>query len=395
MSRNALNIGKGIKLDPTPTASAPTAEDGVLYYDSTLGKFRAREAGAYSDLLGGSGTVNTGAARKIALYPSSGSAVDDVLVQNSQDITLEISAQPGRSAALSYILPNPGNAVTSADIVLTEGGQTINGDKTFGNNVTINGDLTVSGTTTSVNTTNTNVSDKLITLNSGGAAASGGGSGFEIEENAVITAYIKTNSARTGFELKSPNVSGQATFLMPSANQSYTLPAATGTLLTAVSQDTAPSLGGNLNVNSNAIVSASNGNIVVAPNGTGRIRYAKDGALTRFIDEQYIDNVTLTGSTTAVLSALTFDTTVYKSQIVEFQIREATTNRCRVGKLMICADGADSSAASLVSVVQFSSETNDVGVTWAGAMNGNNAEISYTATANNKTIQMHVKRFLQ
>lgn len=38
-----------------------------------------------------------------------------------------------------------------------------------------------------------------------------------------------------------------------------------------ISEDTTPQLGGNLDVNGNAIVSASNGNIAITPNGTGSI----------------------------------------------------------------------------------------------------------------------------
>ena len=41
--------------------------------------------------------------------------------------------------------------------------------------------------------------------------------------------------------------------------------------ITAVVDDTSPQLGGNLDVNSNSIVSASNGNIPLAPNGTGEV----------------------------------------------------------------------------------------------------------------------------
>ena len=41
--------------------------------------------------------------------------------------------------------------------------------------------------------------------------------------------------------------------------------------LEAVVSDTTPQLGGNLDVNGNAIVSASNGNIAITPNGTGKI----------------------------------------------------------------------------------------------------------------------------
>jgi hypothetical protein len=42
--------------------------------------------------------------------------------------------------------------------------------------------------------------------------------------------------------------------------------------ISSVSSDATPMLGGNLTVNGNSIISASNGNIVLAPNGTGKTR---------------------------------------------------------------------------------------------------------------------------
>lgn len=80
--------------------------------------------------------------------------------------------------------------------------------------------------------TNAYVTDKLITLNSGGAVASGIASGFEIEENAIITGYFKTNAARTGFSVLAPANSyyGDLTFALLTANRSYAFPDASGTL---------------------------------------------------------------------------------------------------------------------------------------------------------------------
>ncbi len=46
---------------------------------------------------------------------------------------------------------------------------------------------------------------------------------------------------------------------------------ATGNELENVVEDTTPQLGGNLDVNGNSIVSASNGDIAITPNGTGKI----------------------------------------------------------------------------------------------------------------------------
>ncbi len=51
---------------------------------------------------------------------------------------------------------------------------------------------------------NSYVEDKLMTLNYGGSVASGVGVGYEIEENAIITGYQKTNAARSGWSFKAP-----------------------------------------------------------------------------------------------------------------------------------------------------------------------------------------------
>ena len=152
--------------------------------------------------------VKQGAYLHIPIYDTnaSGYSIDDVVQQNSQDISLDIVAQPGRTAAITYHVPNPGNSVTSADFVLTQGAQTISGVKTFQDNAIFNANLTVNGTLTYLNSTNTDITDKNITLNKGGAAASAGGSGLSFEENSVITGYFQVAADRNGYELLAPNV---------------------------------------------------------------------------------------------------------------------------------------------------------------------------------------------
>ncbi len=71
--------------------------------------------------------------------------------------------------------------------------------------------VAIAGTLTSVNTTNTNVADKLLTMNKGGGAASGFATGLEIEENATVAGYIKSTGDRTGFDLKAPGTAGVVT----------------------------------------------------------------------------------------------------------------------------------------------------------------------------------------
>lgn len=148
--------------------------------------------------------INEGTYLRIPIYStiSTGFVIDDIVQQNSQNVTVDIVAQPGRTTPIGYHVPNPGNSVTSADFILSEGAQTKNGNMTFNNNVTVQGDFTVNGALTYINTTNTTITDKLITLNKGGLAASAAGSGLEFEENSTITGYFKQASARDGFLVK-------------------------------------------------------------------------------------------------------------------------------------------------------------------------------------------------
>jgi hypothetical protein len=175
--------------------------------------------------------INDGVYGRLAIYSVSatGTEVDDTIDQNTHPIDVNIRAQPTRNVAIEYTIPNPGDNVAAADFVLTEGAQTIYGDKTFGtfarpSNTVMYGTLEVDGTLTYVNTTDLNVTDKLITLNKGGAAASAGGSGIEFEEAGSPTGYIKINSTRDGFLLKAPAALGYGEMMFSglTGNQTYT-----------------------------------------------------------------------------------------------------------------------------------------------------------------------------
>lgn len=85
----------------------------------------------------GSGTVGSGTAGRLSLYNTSTNAITDTYVQNTHNITLAIATQASRSVDLALTIPNPGNAVTSANILLSEGTQTINGAQTLTSALTI------------------------------------------------------------------------------------------------------------------------------------------------------------------------------------------------------------------------------------------------------------------
>jgi hypothetical protein len=175
--------------------------------------------------------VDIGLYRRLAIYSvdSSGAVVSDAINQNTHPIDVIVAAQPTRNVGIEYTIPNPGDNISAANFVLTEGNQTIYGDKTFGTfarpaNTVMYGNLEVDGTLTYINTTDLTVTDKIITINKGGAAASGAGAGIEIEENNAITGYIKVNATRDGYLLKAPAAAGYGEMLFSAltANRTYT-----------------------------------------------------------------------------------------------------------------------------------------------------------------------------
>lgn len=125
--------------------------------------------------------------------------------------------------------------ITSADIGTSNSATTINiGTGTSASNVInvggVNSTINMYGTVNNQNVTNLNVTDKLITINDGGAAGSGGNSGFEIEENGSATGYVQTSSDRNSFNFKAPNTNGITSLTPGASNDTVTLNAATQTL---------------------------------------------------------------------------------------------------------------------------------------------------------------------
>ena len=140
--------------------------------------------------------------------------------------------------------------------------------------VTITGNLTVSGTQTTVNSTDTDIQDRVIVLNKGesGAGVTGGTSGIEVDRGSSTNSRIVFDESTDKWSID--NGSGSLTAIVTSAG---------GTGLENVVEDTTPQLGGDLDVNSQSIISASNGNIVIAPNGTGILHV--DGSAVRLQNE--------------------------------------------------------------------------------------------------------------
>lgn len=131
--------------------------------------------------------------------------------------------------------------------------------------VIIDGNLTVLGTQTSVESTDTNVVDNIITLNSGevGLGVSAGTSGIEIDRGSSLAAKIYFDESDDTWYVD--DGSGVPTAIVTGA-----------TSIGSVVDDLTPQLGGDLDVNGFSIVSVSNGDIVLAANGTGTVIITAD-----------------------------------------------------------------------------------------------------------------------
>ena len=216
-----------------------------------------------------------------------------------------------------------GNVIKSNDSTQVEIG---GGDgMSVAGNLTVAGTMTVSGGVTSLETTNSTVSDKLIELATGTTGTPSGDVGLVFERGSAANAFIGFDETADEFtvgtgtftgsttgnltitkgilssaglklydptdgshsiSLAAPAIATDITLVLPandgdanqllstdgSGNLSFiSATAASGAGLSDLSDDTTPSLGGNLDMNGNDIITLSNGNIDLLPHGTGKV----------------------------------------------------------------------------------------------------------------------------
>lgn len=145
----------------------------------------------------------------------------------------------------------------------------ITGDYTISptGSVIITSNLVVNGTTTTVNTTETTISDRVITLNEGefSYGVSGVYSGVEVDRGQAEDVAVRWNEGILKWEVGN-EIDGSVVWSGIATDADLT-----GYLQNVV-EDLTPQLGGNLDVNGKTITSATNGNIVIDPNGTGLLK---------------------------------------------------------------------------------------------------------------------------
>lgn len=153
-----------------------------------------------------------------------------------------------------------------------------------------------------------------------------------------------------------------------------------------VVEDTTPQLGGDLDVNGNAIEDASN-DIVIA--GADSVKRAKQASKSSFIEEEYIHSISMLGSQTdTVIADLTFAHATVEGCEIVYKVKEATSGDIMIGTLRVVTNGTS------VVLSDVGTETADTGITFSAAINGANVEIRYSSGTNGATMRCDVKRFL-
>lgn len=95
---------------------------------------------------------------------------------------------------------------------------------------------------------------------------------------------------------------------------------------------------------------------------------------------------TLTASQTNAVG-FTIAHASFEGAIIDYKIKEATTNRVRTGTLLISTDGTNTSISDSYT------ETGDCGVSWDLNISGADLQVRYTTTANNKVMKSTLRRF--
>lgn len=160
------------------------------------------------------------------------------------------------------------------------------------------------------------------------------------------------------------------TDVAPSQNAVYD---ALALKLSSVSQDTTPSLGGNLTLGNNVLLEGSNG--------------LRRGGASAFVEEQYFDSISLSASqTNTTISSLTFAHASFEGFEMVYKIKEATSNDIRIGTFKVVTNG------SAISYADTYNETASTGVTLSATISGSDILIQYSSGSNGASMKVDVKR---
>ena len=214
------------------------------------------------------------------IFKDDGTSILDI-ANNSSDVELTVSTADKNFAIKGT---DGSSAITALDIDMA-----LNGKATFSGDVVVTGDLTVTGDDI---TMGTNTSGHIMVADgsnfnpvaeSGDVTISSAGA-VTIANSAVESAMLNPNVITGQTAITSGLDTSNDTVLIHDADagalKKLTLANLSSGLggITDVVADTTPQLGGNLDVNGQDIVSVSNGNIDILPNGSGVVNIDGNGS---------------------------------------------------------------------------------------------------------------------
>ena len=249
----------GLTLNGTFAATSVTANSGVVVDNITID-------GTEIDLSSGdltldvAGDIILDADGANVTVKDGGTTTLDIVSNGTTDVTLDAPGDIALDADGGDVFFKDGGTTfgsatnTSGNLIIKSGTTTA---LTFsGADVTIAGDLTISGDDL---TMGTNTAGHLLIADGTNFNPVAVGSLSEISAVANDDVFLAVDTSGGGLKkiTRSTIVSGLA---------------ASGAAISNVVEDTTPQLGGSLDVNGEDIVSVSNGNITLTPNGTGVVR---------------------------------------------------------------------------------------------------------------------------
>ena len=249
------------------TGTASFTSKGVLYGNGTSA-LQATAAGTSGQLLVADGSGTPGFATRSPVLTVTGDATGTATFTDLGNATLNLTIPLGQ--------------IVDADITGPISESKLGTISTAGK---VSGSAITSGTiagSTSVNST--------------GSVTAGAASFSGLTVRATNRNYTLPTNDGTSGQIISTNGAGVLTFVSGSG----------GSGLASVSADANPTLGGNLNVASYSIVSTSNGNINITPNGTGTAvitKVATPVATTDAANKTYVDSSITTAAATAQYNA--------------------------------------------------------------------------------------------
>ena len=343
-----VNIDGATNLTSNTLASSDLflVSDGGTEGRATLSQIQAAIKDTTATLTNKSisGSANTLSNIPISAISFSGSTITGITSLTSG--TVVISDRNIKTSDSTNLVLNEAVDISNAGAIT---GASLN----LSGNATVSGNLTVSGTTTTLETTNSVISDKLIELATGTSGTPSGDVGIVGERGSSNNIFFGFDESADEFTVGTGTFTGATTgdlsitkgtfssagnriyngsnyvaLVSPSlggANVTLTLPsndgdtnqvlitdgsgnlsfssvsAASGAGLSNVVEDTTPQLGGNLDVQTNNIVSTSNRSISILPNGSGKVLLDGDGSSGGVaVSDGLIDIFTGTGSVSKV-----------------------------------------------------------------------------------------------